>query len=133
MNEINDFVIPNLNFLEEVSYEEERKKYLDQLKEIRKQRERNICHVIPYCQVESPKVAYIYSTDEEVNPVYTETDGYGKVHIWVKDGVYNAGVEIEGRYIVWGDELCPKINVYEIIPDCIQKIIKRLVDEKNKI
>lgn len=121
-----------LRVMEECSFEDDQQKYLNHLEEIRKQREKNVCHIIPYVKVESPKVAYLYESDEEVYPVYTESDGYGKVHIWVIDGIYNAGVEIERRYIGLGDKLLPKIKEYDSIPDCIvEKIIKGLVNEKN--
>lgn len=126
--------IYDLKFMEECSYEEEQQKFLDQLEEIKKQRDKNICHPTFYYRIESPEVAYLHPTDEIVYPIYTESDGYGKFHVWVKDGIYNAGVEIEGRYIGWEDKLYPKIKVYDSIPDCIvEKIIKGVCDEKNKI
>lgn len=83
-----------------------------------------------YVQVESPKVAYIHLTDRIVNPVYTSSDGYGKVHIWIENNKYNAGVEIEGRYLP-GDELQPKIKVYDIIPICVLEDIGKLPKLKS--
>lgn len=131
MNEISN--VFELKFMKECSFEEERQKYFDALEVIREERERNVSHVIPYKKVESPKVAYILETDKEIYPIYTESDSYGKAHVWVEDGVYNAGVEIENRYLDLDDKLRPKIRIYDEIPDCIvEKIIKGIVNE-NKI
>lgn len=131
MNETNN--IFSLKFMEECSFEEERAKYLNILENIRQQRERNITVNIPYKQIPSPENAYIHPTDELVNPIYTKSNGYGKVHIWIEDGVYNAGVEIENRYITLEDELLPKIKVYDVIPDSTKKNIEDLINEKNNI
>lgn len=114
------------HFLEEVDPDLERKKYLDELKKIAEEREKNITHETKWVRIKSPKAAYLLGNDEKVEPIYTECDGYGKVHIW-KNGVeYNAGVEIEGRYILLGDELIPKIRVYNDTPESILDIIKKL-------
>ena len=135
MNDINETY--ELKFLEEISQEQiekEKIEYLDTLKRIRKHRNSQPIIHLPYIRIESPKNAYIYPTDEIVHPIYTESDGYTKIHVWIKDGIYNAGVEIENRYVVLEDEMRPKIKVYDEIPNRIfDIIIKGIVDEKNKV
>ena len=115
------------NFMEEVDVEADRKDYADKLAMIAKWREKNIPNVFEYTQKESPEISYLYLTNEVVHPLYSESDGYGTVHIWIKDGVYSAGVEIERRYLP-NDPLQPKIKVYDIIPDSILTQIKTLIN-----
>jgi len=118
--------------LKEVDPEVEANALINQLKKIAEFRERNVTHDLPWVKVESPDVGYLLDHKDEpdynetVNPIYTETDGYGKFHIWKKNGVYNAGIQIENRHIVVGDKVRPIIRVYDKIPKEILDIIEDL-------
>ena len=131
MNDISE--IFELKFMESANFEEEKQKYFDALAEIKKFRDSQVPIVIEWVRVESPKIAYIYPTDEVVHPIYSESDGYGTVHIWLEDRIHNAGIEIERRYLSLDDELYPKIRVYDNIPDCIaRKIFMGTIYEQYK-
>lgn len=123
MRETNEYGF-TLNFMEVGDFEAERKQFLDSLQIIKEQRERNVTVDIPWCQIVSPKIAYIYDTLEEIHPIYSKSDGYDRVHIW-KDGEnYNAGIEIERRYLDIDEEKLPQVKVYDVIPEGTQKEIE---------
>lgn len=110
----------------------ERMEYFNFLKECQSYRDKNNTHYIAYTEIHPPSIAYLNHNDKEIKPIYTATDGYGKIHIWKEQGQYNAGVEIENRYVLLDDELIPKIRVYDELPEHIEIIIKKL-NEKNSI
>ena len=123
MKEINEYGF-SLDFMDDGDFEADKKQFEEILRIIREQRERNVTVDIPWCQVVSPNVAYIYPTLEEIHPIYSESDGYGRVHIWKDGDNYNAGIEIERRYLDMDEQKLPQIRVYDKIPESIQQIIE---------
>ena len=121
-----------MNDANEAGLKKERDKYFKFLKECQSFRYKNTTRYIAYTEIHPPSFAYLLHTDEKVKPIYTATDGYGKIHIWKENEQYNAGVEIENRYALLDDELIPKIRVYNELPEHIEIIIEKL-DETYKI
>ncbi len=120
-----------LEFLDECDYDQVKKDFFEELEKIKNFRDNQKRIIIPGCQVVSPKNAYIRGTLEEIRPVYSESDGYGKFHIWKDDSKWRAGVEIEGRYIL-SDELTPQIKEFDDIPEYVQNIIIVLKQDLDK-
>lgn len=123
MKETNEYGF-SLDFMDDGDFEADKKQFEENLRIIREQRERNVTFDYPWCQVVSPNVAYIYPTLESIHPIYSESDGYGKIHIWKDGDNYNAGIEIERRYLDLDEQKLPQIRVYEKIPKSIQQIIE---------
>jgi hypothetical protein len=121
-----DDYFSNLNVLTQKDIEAENISYQDQLAAIAKWREKNIPAVLEWKEVQSPELAYIYPTLEEVHPIYSESDGYGIIHVWIANESYCAGIEIERRYLSVDEQFLPQLKVYNTIPNSILKKIETL-------
>jgi hypothetical protein len=118
-----------LDFLTQQDIDEENKLYQDQLAEIAKWREKNIPVVLEWKEKESPKIAYVYKTLEEIHPIYSESDGYGTIHVWITNDSYVVGIEMERRYLSIDEQHLPQVRVYnDDISNRILKTIKKLKD-----